>query len=266
MQKILRCVMVIALVAGSAAVAAAGELKLTIANGRATLIARDVPLRQILDEWARVGSTTIVNGDKLTGPPITLQLVDRPEREVLDLILRSASGYIAAPRQVSLAGASQFDRVMILPVSRGPVGVANAAPTPFGRPAPNAQPQPMPMQMPVTDDDDPVEPPQIAPPGMGPQNVPGPTPFPMQPGQQPGQQPAPITAPRPGILPAPPPGQPNPYAAPGTPGGPVPPPFVRPGGPGDDPDGGPGQDPDGGPGGDRDDNPGNERERDPGAV
>jgi hypothetical protein len=200
-----------------------------------------------------------VNGDKLTGPPLTLQLIDRPEREVLDLILRSASGYIAAQRQVSLAGASQFDRVMILPVSRGPVGAVSPPPAQFGR-APNAQP--MPMQMPVTDDDEPVEPPQMAPPGMGPQNVPGPAPFPTQP----GQQPAPITAPRPGILPAPPPGQPNPYAAPGTPGGPVPPPFVRPGGPGEgpgnDPDGGPGDDPDGAPGARRD-NPRNERDGNP---
>ncbi len=262
MQKLFRCVAVAGLVSLSASMAAAGELKLTIANGRVTLIAQDVPLRQILDEWARVGRTTIVNGDKLTGPPITLQLIDRPEREVLDLVLRSASGYIAAQRQVSLAGASQFDRVMILPVSRGPVGVVSAPPTQFGR-APNAQP--MPMQMPVTDDDEPVEPPQIAPPGMGPQSVPGPAPFPGQP----GQQPPPNTAPRPGILPAPPPGQPNPYAAPGTPGGPVPPPFVRPGGPGgpgNDPDGAPGDDPDGAPGGERDDNPGNEREGNPGSA
>jgi hypothetical protein len=262
MQKLFRCVAVAGLVSLSASMAAAGELKLTMANGRVTLIAQDVPLRQILDEWARVGRTTIVNGDKLTGPPITLQLIDRPEREVLDLVLRSASGYIAAQRQVSLAGASQFDRVMILPVSRGPVGVVSAPPAQFGR-APNAQP--MPMQMPVTDDDEPVEPPQIAPPGMGPQSVPGPAPFPGQP----GQQPPPNTAPRPGILPAPPPGQPNPYAAPGTPGGPVPPPFVRPGGPGgpgNDPDGAPGQDPDGAAGGERDDNPGNEREGNPGSA
>src|SRR5215217_7434952 len=191
MHKPLRYALFTLVVAGLAPAAHAGELKLTLANGRATLIAQDVPLRQILDEWARVGKTTIVNGDKLTGPPMTLQLIDRPEREVLDLILRSASGYIAAQRQVTLAGASQFDRVMILPVSRGPVGVASSAPTPFGRPGPNAQQ--MPMQMPVTDDDDPVEPPQIAPPGMGPQNVPGmgpqnvpgAAPFPMQPGQQP---------------------------------------------------------------------------------
>jgi hypothetical protein len=227
MHQLFRCLLLTAVVTASASAAAAGELKLTLANGRATLIAQDVPLRQILDEWARVGQTTIVNGDKLTGPPLTLQLVDRPEREVLDLILRSASGYIAAQRPIHLAAASQFDKVMILPVSRGPVGVVSAPPNRFRQPPPQPQPMPMPMPM-VEDDDNPVEQPQIMPPGVGPQN--GPTQFPFQP--QPAQ-PAPNTAPRPGILPAPPPGQPNPYGPPpGAPGSTVPPPFGRPGVPG----------------------------------
>lgn len=234
MQKCFRCVVVILLIAGSASLAAAGDLKLTLANGRATLIARDVPLRQILDEWARLGKTTIVNGDKLTGPPLTLQLVDRPEREVLDLLLRSASGYIVARREISLAGASQFDRVMILPVSRGPVGVASAPPpTQFGRPVTTMQQMPMP----IADDDDPVEPPQmqpgpVYPPQMQPGQVnpPGLPNIPAQPFPAVGQ-PA-LTAPRPGMLPAPAPGQPNPYGPPTVPGATVPP-FVRPpGGPG----------------------------------
>lgn len=227
MYKVFRCLVLTAVVTTAATAAAAGELKLTLANGRATLIAQDVPLRQILDEWARVGQTTIVNGDKLTGPPLTLQLVDRPEREVLDLILRSASGYIAAQRPIQLAAASQFDRVMILPVSRGPVGVVSAPPNQFRQPQPPPQQMPMPM---VEDDDNPVEQPQVMPPGVGPQN--GPTQqFPFQP--QPAQ-PAPNTAPRPGILPAPPQGQPNPYGPPpGAPGSTVPPPpFGRPGVPG----------------------------------
>jgi hypothetical protein len=231
MHKLLRSALAIALISGSASLASAGDLKLTLSNGRATLIAQDVPLRQILDEWARIGKTVIVNADKLAGPPITLQLVDRPEREVLDLLLRSASGYIAAQRETNVAGLSQFDKVMILPVSRGPVGVAsNAPPTPFNnRPVMNMQQMPMP----VPDDDDPVEPPQaVVPPGMGQQpNVPAQNPFQMAPGQQ-----APMTVPRPGILPAPPAGQPNPYGTPnGQPVAPgtVPPPFVRPpGGPG----------------------------------
>ena len=238
MHKLVRLALAAVLISGCASMASAGDLKLTLTNGRATLIAQDVPLRQILDEWARVGKTMIVNGDKLTGPPLTLQLVDRPEREVLDLLLRSASGYIAAQRQVSIAGASVFEKVMILPVSRGPVGVAsNTPPSPY-----NNRPPQMQMQMPMPDNDnDPVDPqPQVLPPGMvmppngQPVNV-------LPPGQQ-----APMTAPRPGMLPAPPVGQPNPYGQPTAPGmqpnvpgiqptvpGTVPPPFVRPpGGPG----------------------------------
>jgi hypothetical protein len=239
MNKFFRVAMAAALMSGSASFAAAGDLKLTLSNGRVTLIAQDVPLRQILDEWSRVGKTTIVNGDKLMGPPLTLQLVDRPEREVLDLLLRSASGYIAAQRAVSIADASVFDRVMILPVSRGPVGVATNTPSPFNNRPVTMQQMPMPMP----DDDNPVvDQPQVIPPGVATSPVPGPLPGSV-PGAMQGptgaQAPA-LTAPRPGMLPAPPAGQPNPYGAPIVPGtmmpnvpGSVPPPFVRPpGGPG----------------------------------
>ncbi len=247
MNKFSRLVVAVALIFGSATLAAAGDLKLTLSNGRATLIAQDVPLRQILDEWARVGKTTIVNGDRLNGPPLTLQLIDRPEREVLDLLLKTASGYIAAPRNGSLAEASSFERVMILPVSRGPVGVVANTPTPFNnRPVTMQQ---MPMQMP--DDDNPnVDQPQVMPPGVATSPVPGgiPTAVPAAtvPGIQTPTGTPTLTAPRPGMLPAPPQGQPNPYGAPSVPGtvipttpGTVPPPFVRPpggpGGPGGEP-------------------------------
>lgn len=221
MQNIARSVfMTVVLGLASASAASAGDLKLTINGGRATLIAQDVTLGQILAEWARVGRTTIVNAEKLIGPPMTLQLVDRPEREVLDVLLRQASGYIAAARPTLVAGASQFDRVMILPVSRGPVGVAAAAPTP--------QPFQRPMQQP-TDDDEPIEPsvinnqpvgniPAQAMPGMPgfqpTQNVPAQ----QMPGQMPGQPSPVLTAPRPGMLPAPPQAPPNPYAPVAQPG------------------------------------------------
>jgi hypothetical protein len=168
----------------------------------------------------------------MAGPALTLQLVDRPEREVLEVLLRSASGYIAAQRPVTIANASMFDRVMILPTSRGPVGVAAApTPPPFGRQnMPPQMRQPMPEQMPppVEDDDEPIEP--NAPMNQPMVNQPGP-PFPslpQPPGQQPpGQQPPVMTSPRPGMLPAPPGGQPQtPYGAQ--------PPNVRP--PGSEPD------------------------------
>ena len=90
MQKLFSCLlMATAVVAGTAE---AGDLNLTIANGRVTLIAHDVTVRQILDEWARVGQTKIVNGDKLLGAPLTIELRDVPEATALETVLRSAAG------------------------------------------------------------------------------------------------------------------------------------------------------------------------------
>ena len=207
--------------------ASAQDLKLSMANGRVTLVAHDVPLRQILAEWARIGETKIVNGDKLAGPPITLQLVDYPEGRALDLLLREAAGYMAAPRPANSTGASVYDRIMILPTSRPPAVSASATPQPFNR---NVNMMPQPMPVPVDDDDGepndqgPVPPPGMVPPQGSP--VPGVQAVPMGvPGPQ-QTQPV-VTMPRPGQLPQPQPAAPNPYA----PGGvrpPVPGPNTRP--------------------------------------
>ena len=81
MKKLFFRVLIASALVTASTSAWAGELKLTIANGRVTLIAQEVPLRQILTEWARVGQTRIVNAEKLAGPPLTLQLVDVPEKD-----------------------------------------------------------------------------------------------------------------------------------------------------------------------------------------
>ena len=202
MQKIYRCAIAVALVALSAsyAYAAPGELKLTISNGRVTIVADQVPVSRILAEWSRIGQTRIVNGERLL-TNVSLEVIDWPERKALDLVLRSASGYMAAERQVALANpsASSFDRIMILPFSKGPANTmpVAAAPAPFS-------PRPMPQQ-PEVDDDQPVvvpapmqqQPQTQSMPGMppAPQNVPG------QPQQQMINPNAPTTLPRPGMLP-----------------------------------------------------------------
>lgn len=214
----------------SAGSALAGELQLTIAGGRVTLIADNVPLRTILTEWARIGETKIVNGEKLTGGPVTLRLVNVPEAQALDTLLRSASGYMAAPRAAGNAGPSQFDRILILASSR---------PTQTGPPPSNTFQNmnrpfqvPPPMIQPVEADDDQEAdeedtPPNAAPqPNMGLQPTPGFQPVPVQPGvlppgvQQPpvGQVTAPVTLPRPGLIPPP---QPQPQI-PQSPNRPIP--------------------------------------------
>lgn len=212
-HTILRCAFLAALACGLSGHAAAGELKLSMQDGRVTLMADNVPLRQILQEWARIGQAKIVNADKLSGPAITLQLVDVSEKEALDILLRSASGYIAAPRPFAVAGAAMYDRVTIMATSRPPAATAgNVLPPTFQRPPP----------MPVDSDDEPINvampPPMNNPvtgqfPGMPPQNVPAGVTMPTT-----QAQPGPMTSPRPGALPAPqlPPGVPNPYQPPGT--------------------------------------------------
>jgi hypothetical protein len=203
-NRLLRCAYVAALAGGLScpATAFAGDLKLTMQNGRVTIIADNVPLRQILQEWARVGRTTIVNGDKVSGPTLTLQLVDAPEKDALDILLRSASGYIAAPRPVPMANAAFYDRVTIMATSRAPaVSASQSAPPTFQRPP-----------APIDDSDEPI-------------NMPMPQPqnpingqYPMQPGAMPQPQPGapqttPLTSPRPGAVQQPP-GPvttPNPY-------------------------------------------------------
>lgn len=216
----------LAVVLASFQPATAGELKLAIANGRVTLIADAVPIRTVLQEWARLGQSRIVNGDKVQGPPLTLQLVDVPEEQALDVVLRSASGYLAAPRATAVANASRFDRIVILATSR-PTSTAAAAPPPPQQQMPQMPPQfpaqPM-LQQPVGDDQDdsdeprPEDTPQPAMPGFS--NRPGPiqlTPDPNNPINL-GQPPAlPITAPRPGLIQPPQQPQPQPPAPPARP-------------------------------------------------
>ena len=104
-----------ALVLAVAIPASAQQLKLDIKDGRVTLEATGVPAKQILAEWARVGGTKVVGADKMTGGPVTLRLVDMPERQALDIVLRNVAAFMAAPRQVSSApGASAYDRILIL--------------------------------------------------------------------------------------------------------------------------------------------------------
>jgi hypothetical protein len=119
------------LVGVAASAAAQAPLRLQISDGRVTLHAENVPVRTILAEWARVGGTTILNGDRVAGAPLTLELEGVPERRALDIVLRSVSGYVVAAREPGKPGASLYDRIMILPTSVAPPSapaVAGGAP------------------------------------------------------------------------------------------------------------------------------------------
>lgn len=113
---------IVATLSALAALPAAAQqtVALQFSGGQVTLNARNVPVRAILAEWARLGGATIVNGERVAGPPVTLELTGVPERQALDIVLRSVAGYIVAPRRAASQGLSEFDRIVILPTSAAP--------------------------------------------------------------------------------------------------------------------------------------------------
>jgi hypothetical protein len=140
MNKRLAPAFVIPLLLAVSHPAPAGELKLTFADGRVSLVAEDVPVAQILREWARLGGTKIVNLEKLAGGPVTLQFADVPEGQALETLLRAVSGYIVAPRAQAAAGQSMYDRILILAISNAPAAGTPAPGPAAGRPDGSAVP------------------------------------------------------------------------------------------------------------------------------
>ena len=95
----------------------AAGLTVSIREGLVSIDAQDVTIRQILTEWARVGKTRIINVERIPGGPITLKLENLPEKQALDIILRSIPGYMAVPRATFVADASIYDSILIMPTT-----------------------------------------------------------------------------------------------------------------------------------------------------
>ena len=96
-------------------------------GGRVTILAQDVSVQTILREWGRVGNTAIVDADKLPDRRVTLELRNVPEAVALRTLLRTAAGYMAAPRPAGSEGSSRFDRILILATSKPASSGASAA-------------------------------------------------------------------------------------------------------------------------------------------
>jgi hypothetical protein len=132
---------------------AAAQVKLEFRNGRVNLTAQNAQIRTILAEWARVGGTRIVNGEKIAGPPVTLELTGVSERQAMDVLLRNTAGYIIAARDAGATSPSSFGSILILATTTAPRQVASA---PVGSAArtirpPDPEPDPDPEEDPVTD-------------------------------------------------------------------------------------------------------------------
>jgi hypothetical protein len=121
----------VAVLCGTFEPASAQTLSVEFHDGRVRLVAENVPVSRILAEWSRVGGTRFVNGERVPGAPVTLQLIDVSEQQALDTVLRGAAGYMVADRDSLTPGGSAFDRVLILPTTaRAPSTPPPAAPPP----------------------------------------------------------------------------------------------------------------------------------------
>ena len=146
--------------------ASAQQLKLSFRDGRVSLDATSVPVRTILNEWAKLGGTKVIGSERITGSPLTLKLENVPEAQALEIVLRSVAGYMAAPRRAAaVAGASMYDRILVMATSAAPAPAARTVPNPGAGAAGNQRfvPQRPPVRQ-VEEDDEPEEEPDPNPP------------------------------------------------------------------------------------------------------
>jgi hypothetical protein len=145
--------LVFALSCVCAAPAAAQQLTVSFNDGLVTIDAAGVPVRTILDEWAKQGGTKVVGLERVSGAPLTVKLVDVPEAKALEVVLRSVAGYMAAPRSTG-TGPSHYDRIMVMATSSTPAPPSTARPQP--NPAMNGTQRFIPPQLrnQAADDDD----------------------------------------------------------------------------------------------------------------
>jgi hypothetical protein len=112
----------VALVVTASTVSAAPGVRLAFSDGCVWIAADGATVGQILAEWERAGGTHIVNGD-IASQPLTLEMSGVPEMQALDVVLRSAGGFIATARtaeQAAGANVSRFSQITVLAPGRAP--------------------------------------------------------------------------------------------------------------------------------------------------
>ena len=133
-----RILLASALVTLAALPAAGQSVKVSFNGGKVDLSAENATVRAILNEWARVGGTRVVNAERVAGPPITVEFKGAYEQQALESLLRGVSGYLVGQRVTAgSATSSGFDRIVILATSTAP---RPAAVTPAVSRPPGPQP------------------------------------------------------------------------------------------------------------------------------
>jgi hypothetical protein len=105
----------------TASSAAAPSVRLSFSDGRVWLVADRASVGDILAEWSRVGSTRIVNGERVAGPLLTLEMSGVPESQALDVVLRTAGGFVAVERTAgtdsTAPNMSRFGQITVVPAA-----------------------------------------------------------------------------------------------------------------------------------------------------
>jgi hypothetical protein len=88
-------------------------------DGRVSLAAKGVTIREILAEWARQCGCYVVNGDKMTGGPLEIPLLfeHQPQGTVLESLLRAAAGFVLTPQRAGVTSKSSFETIYIVATS-----------------------------------------------------------------------------------------------------------------------------------------------------
>jgi hypothetical protein len=81
--------------------AGAQTLSLRFENGRAQLEAQDVSVQQILKRWRDQTGALVLGAEKISAPPLMLRVANVTERDLLAILLRGITGYIATERPES---------------------------------------------------------------------------------------------------------------------------------------------------------------------
>ena len=92
-------------------------------NDGVTIVARSVPLRAIVQEWARLGDVRLANLQNVPTSPVTVELRDMPETLALEVLLRSLPGYVLQQRGPTAAGPSTFEKLDVM----GPLSQVSSA-------------------------------------------------------------------------------------------------------------------------------------------
>jgi hypothetical protein len=130
MNRFVRIAVIVFVMTASRVTAAPG-VRLSFSDGRVWLAANRATVGQILAEWARAGGTRIVNGD-IASQPLTLEMSGVPEIQALDIVLRSAGGFIATARTAERdAGpnVSRFGQITVLARGSAPAVAVRPAET-----------------------------------------------------------------------------------------------------------------------------------------